>query len=65
MVPDPSSIDDITEKIPYPQQPHVATVLLVDTSGSMGQKTANGKRKIDELNEGLTLSDIPQVVSQK
>jgi len=55
MVSDRFPIDAITDNIENPQQPHVATVLLVDTSGSMTLPTANGKRKIDELNEGLTL----------
>jgi uncharacterized protein YegL len=55
MVSDRSPIDSITDFIPNPQQPHVATVLLVDTSGSMSSITPSGKSKIDELNEGLTL----------
>jgi uncharacterized protein YegL len=49
------SIEEITDKIQSPQQPHIATVLLVDTSGSMSGITSSGKRKIDELNEGLVL----------
>jgi uncharacterized protein YegL len=55
MVSDGSPLDVITDYIKNPQQPHVATVLLVDTSGSMGMQTAGGKIKINELNEGLTL----------
>jgi uncharacterized protein YegL len=34
--------------VSYPQEPHAATVLLLDTSGSMYENS-----KIDQLNEGL------------
>ncbi len=55
MVSDRSPIDSITDHIQNPQQPHVATILLVDTSGSMRSPTPSGKSKIDELNEGLII----------
>jgi uncharacterized protein YegL len=51
-----AGLEDIVE-IASPQQPHCATILLLDTSGSMSQDG-----KISALNEGLTVfrDDVSQ-----
>lgn len=47
---DSEKLEDIVD-IPYPQHPHCATVLVLDTSASMAGN------KIAELNEGLKILD--------
>ncbi|PWR75517.1 vWA domain-containing protein [Methanospirillum stamsii] len=44
----PEKLEDVVD-IPYPQHPHCATVLVLDTSASMSGN------KIAELNEGLRI----------
>jgi len=44
-----------TDLIPFGQEQHVPTVLLLDTSDSMNVVNKKGIRNIDQLNEGLVL----------
>lgn len=49
------SLNDIDIEVAHQQEPHVATVLLLDTSGSMNLKSSINIPNITQLNEGLKI----------